>query len=132
MSRLAWAWYGAWTLADYYTTVRLYGIYHEANPLVTWLMTWGLSIDTALAVLGLAVTGLLAAMYASNVRVLRVAAVGAMWVRATPAVNNLVLVVTGRSLIDYIIITLNIPPAWAVVIVTLIPVAIVMALARGL
>jgi len=130
MTRMAWAWYGAWTAVDYYTTVRLYGIYHEANPLVTWLMTWGLSIDTTLAVLVLAVTALLAAMYASNVRVLRAAAVGAMWVRATSAVSNLVLVATGRSLIDYIIITLNIPPAWAVAIVTLIPVAI--AVARGL
>jgi len=129
MSRVAWAWYGAWTAVDYYTTVRLYGIYHEANPLVNALMAHGLTIDAALAVLGLAVTGLLAAMYASNVRVLRAAAVGAMWVRATPAANNLVLVATGRSLIDYLII-LNIPPAWAVAIVTLIPVA--MALARGL
>jgi len=76
MSRVAWSWYGAWTLADYYTTTRLYGIYHEANPLVTWLMTWGLSIDTALAVLGLAVTALLAAMYASNIRALRAVARG--------------------------------------------------------
>jgi len=133
MSRVAWSWYGAWTAVDYYTTVRLYGIYHEANPLVNALMAHGLTIDVALAVVGLAVTAVLALMYMSNIRVLKAAAVGAMWVRATPAVNNLTLIATGRSLIDYIIITLDIPPTWAVAIVTLIPVTIVtIAVARGL
>jgi len=131
MTRLAWSWYATWTLVDYCTTTSLYGIYHEANPLVTWLVTRGLSIDAALAAAGLAATALIAAMYLSNVRILELAAIGVMWVRATPAVNNVVLIASGRSLIDYLII-LNIPPLWAVAIVTLIPtVAVAIALARG-
>jgi len=132
MTRMAWAWYAAWTAVDYYTTTSLYGIYHEANPLVAWLVSRGLSIDAALAVLGMTVTALLAAMYVSNIRILKMAAIGTMWVRAVPGVNNVVLIATGRSLIDYLIMW-NIPPTWAAVIVTLIPVvAVVMALARRL
>jgi len=125
MIRMAWAWYGAWTLVDYYTTIKLYGIYHETNPLVNMLMAWGLPIDAALAAVGLAVTALLAAMCLSNIRILKMAAVGAMWVRATPAVNNLTLVATGRSLVDCIILALNMPPTWAATIVTLAPTAVV-------
>jgi len=131
MTRLSWAWYSAWTAVDYYTTTSLYGLYGEANPLVAWLMARGLSIDAALAVLGVVVTALLAAMYLSNVRILKLAAIGAMWVRAVAPVNNLALIATGRSLIDYLIMW-NIPPTWAAVIVTLIPTAVVVAiLARG-
>jgi len=131
MTRLAWSWYATWTLVDYYTTASLYGIYHEVNPLITWLVSMGLSIDAALAVLGIAMTALIAAMYIFGGRILRLAAIGVMWVRAIAAVNNIVLIASGRSLIDYLII-LNIPPLWAMVIVTLIPtVAVAIALARG-
>jgi len=133
MSRVAWAWYSVWTLVDYITTTALYGIYHEANPLAAWLVSRGVPIGAALAVLGLAVTALLAAMYIFGGRILRLAAIGAMWVRATPAVNNLVLVATGRSLVDSVILALNIPPTWAATIVTVAPATVVsIVLVRGL
>jgi len=129
MSRLAWAWYGVWTVVDYYTTLWFYGVHHEVNIIINAMAAF-MPIDVALAVHGIIVTILLAAMYYSQIRVLRIATEIALWLRAIAPVNNIILLQTGYALVDYVMMWTGASPQAAVVLMAVAPTIIYIVIAK--